>query len=534
MLAVIVERMSDARGKPGSHAKRFFHNVLWGWLGVLFALVSGIFMSPYVIHHLGDSRYGIWALALSLVDYYSLVDFGFKSAVMKYSAHYRATGEVDRLETVVATGLLYFSVAALVVCAAALAIAHNSSRFFRVPQADESSFRFLIVAVGLGCGLSVVFGTYSAVLEACGRFDITSRIAMIRDGTRVIACFALLAAGFGITAMGACLLGSGIVSHVLTYIALRRELPAMTFSPSKARLSTLRQLLGYGVHTFVANMSLNVLNQDAPLLVGHFLSVAAAGYFAYPMRLMTYPAELVLRLGTVTSSKVAEFAASDDLKAVARLAVLVNRYCLMLFLPLAVYLSIFGKQLLRVWINPEFAEHGAPLLPVLGVGVVIGLAAQYNSIAVLYGLAKHGSFARAVFAEAVLSVVGLWYVIPRYGLSATACLISTLMIMCRGLYVPFLVSRCLGMSYLRYSWEIYSRPAALITPVAAVAWLVNRVIGQPAAWSVVLGGGAAMAVCYYAAAYFLALERPHRDLINASIVSAFRVFDRTALDNPAA
>jgi O-antigen/teichoic acid export membrane protein len=516
------------------HGKRFLNNVLWGWLSVLFALVSGIFMSPYVIHHLGDARYGIWALALSLTDYYTLVDFGFKSAVMKYSAHYRATGERDRLEAVVATGLLYFSVAAIVVSLAALVIARNSSRFFRVSLADESAFRFLIVTVGVGCGLSVIFGTCAAVLEACGRFDITSRYTMIRDGIRVTACFALLASGFGIKAMGACLLGSGIVGHIITYIALRRELPDMTFSPRKARLSVLRQLLGYGAHTFLANMSLNVLNQDAPLLIGHFLSVTAAGYFGYPMRLMTYPAELVLRLGTVTGSKAAEFAAYNDLNSVSRLAILVNRYCLMLFLPLAVYLSIFGRQLLRVWVNAAFADHGAPLLPVLGAGVVVGLAAQYNSIAVLYGLAKHGAFARAVFVEAVLSVAGLWYVIPRYGLFATACLISILMILCRGLYVPYLVSRYLGIGFLRYFWEIYSRPLALMAPVTVVFWLINRAIGQPAVWSVVLGGGAAMAACYYAAAYLFALERPHREMINSYVASALRIFKTTAIDSPAA
>jgi O-antigen/teichoic acid export membrane protein len=49
-----------------------------------------------VIHHLGDERYGIWAQVFSLVDYYGLVDFGFRSAVVKYAAHFRATGEMRR------------------------------------------------------------------------------------------------------------------------------------------------------------------------------------------------------------------------------------------------------------------------------------------------------------------------------------------------------------------------------------------------------------------------------------------------------
>jgi len=71
-----------------------------------------------VIHHLGDERYGIWALVFSLVDYYALVDFGFRSAVVKYVAHFRATGEMNRLETLISTGLAYFSLAAIAVLGA--------------------------------------------------------------------------------------------------------------------------------------------------------------------------------------------------------------------------------------------------------------------------------------------------------------------------------------------------------------------------------------------------------------------------------
>ena len=84
--------MSANSPQTASRATDFFHNVLWSWLGVLFSLVAGLLLSPYVIHHLGDERYGIWVLVFSLVDYYGLVDFGFRSAVVKYAAHFRATG----------------------------------------------------------------------------------------------------------------------------------------------------------------------------------------------------------------------------------------------------------------------------------------------------------------------------------------------------------------------------------------------------------------------------------------------------------
>jgi O-antigen/teichoic acid export membrane protein len=482
-----------------------------------------------VIHHLGDERYGIWALVFSLVDYYAIVDFGFRSSVVKYAAHYRATGDLGRLDSLVSTGLVYFTSAAVVVIGAAVLIARNITRLFHILPRDESAFRFLTVTVGVGVALAIVFDTFNAVLEAYQRFDITARILILGNGLRATGCFAVIGLGWGLKAMGLCVLGSQIVTYLVAYSALRRLLPGRTFSPWKANLPMLREMLGYGVRTFTANVSLNVLNQAAPVLIGHFLSAAAVGYYVYPVRLLNYSVDLVCRLGLVTGSKAAELIAHGDIKTISRMAILVNRYCLMLFLPLAVYLVIFGRQLLEVWINPAFAANSAPLLPVLAAGVVVAVAAQFNSSAILYGLAKHGALARAVFLEAALCVGGLFFVIPRYGILAAACVVSGLMIASRGIYVPYWVSRHLGLSFSSYLWSIYARPLAIMTPIAAMAWILNLAAGAPSTWTAALGGGALMVACYYPVAFLFGLEPEHREMLVASAAGSRRMLEKVRL-----
>jgi O-antigen/teichoic acid export membrane protein len=505
--------MSTTHPQAASRATDFFHNVLWSWLGVLFSLASGLFLSPYVIHHLGDERYGIWVLVFSLVDYYALVDFGFRSAVVKYAAHFRATGEMDRLETLVSTGLVYFSMAAIVVAAASFVVARNVTRWFHVLPRDADAFRFLTITVGLAFALGVVFSTCSAVLEGYQRFDITSRILIVNNAVRVAGCFAVIFLGFGLKAMGMCVLAGQTIGYALTYKALRDILPGRTFPPRKARLSSLRQMLSYGAHTFVANISLIVLNQNAPVLIGHFLSTRLVAYYSFPLRLLGYSVDLVSRLGMVTSTKAAELTAYGDMKTIARMAILVNRYCLMMFLPLTVYLAIFGRQLLRVWLNPAFGAESAPLFPVLGAGVVIAVAAQYNSSSILFGLAKHAVLARAVLVEAILSVAALWYAIPRYGIFSAACITAVLMIVSRGIVVPYALSRYLEVAFGRYMWGIYGKALAIAAPVSVVTWLANHAIGEPASWTVVLGGGAAMATCCYALILFRGVEPEHRAMV---------------------
>ncbi|MGA2770190.1 MAG: oligosaccharide flippase family protein [Bryobacteraceae bacterium] len=509
--------------EPSTQGRHFFHNVLWGWAGVIFSLIAGIFLSAYLIHHLGDERYGIWALAFSLAEYFGLVDLGFRSAVVKYTAHYRATGDLARLEELISTGLTYFTIAGAAVFVASLAVARNITWLFpHVLPRDLAPFRFLTVTVGIGFALAVVFSACTAVLEAYQRFDMVSRIMIVTNGLRVAGCFSVVYMGYGLRALGICVLASQIVGYALTYRAMRTVLPGRTFTPRKASLSEARQMMRYGAHSFLAGTSLMVLNQDAMVLIGHFLSEALVAYYSFPLRLLSYSVDLIGRVGVVTGSKAAELTAYGDLSGISRMAVLANRYSLMMFFPLAAYLSIFGRQLLQVWINPGFAANSAPLLPVLGAGVVIAVAAQFNSSAVLYGLAKHDSLARAQFIEAVLSVAGLWYVIPRHGILGAAYVVTGLMIVSRGLYVPYVVSRHVGLSFAAYLRGIYAKPAAILAPVAAVAWLANRVLGEPASWLVALGGGAAMAACYYAIVFFWGIEAGHRKMVRNWAIDGLR------------
>lgn len=494
-------------------AEHFLKNVFWSWLGVLFSIASSLLLSPFIIHRLGDERYGIWVLVYSMVEYYGLVDFGFRSAVCKYAAHFRATGEIRQLEEVVATALFYFSGAGVIIIAGSIVLAWLSSRFFPISPQNLPAFRFLIILTGVIEGLGVLANTCTAVIEAYQRFDITNRIFVTANAVRVLGSFTVIYFGFGLRPLGGCVLFGQLLGYALTYRAMRRLLPGCSFSFRRATRAMARQLFGYGRHTFMANISLMVLNQDAPILIGHYLSAAFAGYFVYSLRLVTYSVELVGRLGLVTGSKTAELCAHGDRAGIARMAVLVNRYSLLLFLPIAAYLSIFGRQLLTVWINPSFASHGAPLIPILGAGIVIAVAAAYNSISILYGLGLHSSLARAVFVEAIASVVGLIYVIPRYGLIGAAWVVAGLLILSRGIVVQWAVSRHIGMRFTEYLGSIYRGPLLVATPVVGLTWLVNHALSAPATWPVVLGGGAVMAVCYYGIAFFFALDPNHRSLI---------------------
>ncbi len=488
--------------------------MLWSWLGVALTVVSGIFLSPYLIRKLGDEAYGVWVLAFGLIENYWILDLGLRSATVKYSAHYRATAEPERINEVLNTGVVFFSALAAALLAGSFYLSRHVQSLFRVSPAYRDALAFLVLVVGASWAFGMIFNIFNACLEGFQRFDVSSRILISVTTMRVTGLFALLAAGVGLAGLGVFVVGCQVLGYALSYLALGRVFPEARLSPRRATWSMFRQLASYGVHTLTSGVAYQLLNQGAPLLIGHFLPAAFVGYYNVPTRLLQYTGDAVDRVGLVTASNTAELTARQDRDAIARLGRYVNRYCLALFLPVAVFLSVYGRELMRVWIRkPEYAAQSAPLLPILALATTLAIAGQFNSSSILYGMARHRWFARGTLVEGLALVGTLWFVVPRYGILGAAWTVSLLMLADRGLLTPWLVCRALGIGYARYMASIYARPLAVVLPVLGFAvWMKGRVLAGGSLLEV-LAAAAAIAGVYYALAFVAVVEPPHRKLV---------------------
>ena len=503
--------LSASAQQPVRRRERFLGSVLWSWSGVLVSVFAGILLSPLTIRKLGAEGYGVWIIILTLADYMALTDLGFRSATLKYTAHYRATGEPGKVNEAINTAVLYAAAVSAVTIAAAATLTGFVARFERISPAYHRAFSILFIAVAIGWASGAVFNIFGASVEGFQRFDLTSRIWIVSVAVRSLGIAAVLLAGHGLLAMGAVLMASVALTYSLNYIAIRGVFPEFRLSPSLATFAMFRQMLAYGIHTSLATISGLFLSQSAPLLIAHFLPTAFAGYYGMALRVPNYSVDLVNKVGFITGSHSAELAARNDLGAIATMGIYVNRYCFMMFAPMAMAMIVYGKELFRIWLGAEFATMSAPLLPVLAAGITLGIAAQFNSSSILYGLGKHKGYAISVAAEAVLCVAGLYLAIPRYGMMGAAWVTSALLVLNRGLVTSWLLSRAVHSSMAAYLRGIYVSPFLVAVPTMAMSLWVKRRWLPGSNLRQVLLGGALLAMVYYAAAFFVCLERHHRD-----------------------
>jgi O-antigen/teichoic acid export membrane protein len=514
-----VSRVSEA--KP---TERFLGNVLWNWTGAAVQLLAGLIISPLIIRKLGPERYGIWALVYSMTSYYGLVDFGVRSAVVRYAAHHRARGENDQLNELINTTLLYFSMVCLVLMAVTVVLWQQAgwlSDLFRVSPAHREEFRWLILVVGFGIAIGMSQGVFSGGVEGFQRFDLSNRIRIGISALRVLGWLGLLLAGYGLIAMGMWMLVACVVLFAAYFYCFRRIFPEWRLSRRSVKLAVFKQAAGYGGQTFLATMGTRSLDQTPSLLIGYFRGTADVGYYNFPLRLVQYASEAISNVGFVAAPQSAALAAKGDHATVARLGIYANRYCLALYMPLLLYMLLYGSELFTVWLKPGFAMHSAPLLPVLFAGFAAGQAAQFCSSAILFGMGKQRGYAFAVLAEAAASVAAMILVIPRWGILGAAALTAALMMMTRGLYTPWLLCRHLRFPLGEYMRSIFWRPVATAFPVLAILYCAKLAGVRGDGWVELIAMGLLAAVLYYGIAWRTCLREEHRQVVLAKVRAAW-------------
>src|SRR5712664_4311193 len=146
-------------------------NVGSSWSALATNVAVGIFLSPFILHRLGDAAYGIWVLIFSVTGYYGLFDLGIRSSVVRYVSKFTATNENEELAKVVNTSLFSYSCIGLASMVVTLVLClYVDHVFAKIPPEMIPTARWLLFMVGGSVALGFPLGIFGGFLEGLQRF----------------------------------------------------------------------------------------------------------------------------------------------------------------------------------------------------------------------------------------------------------------------------------------------------------------------------------------------------------------------------
>src|SRR5271156_3450431 len=127
--------------------KQIVKNVSSNWFSLGINVVVGLLLSPFILHRLGDTAFGLWVLIFSITGYYGMFDLGIRSSIVRYVSKFTATGDREELANLINTSLFTYSCIGVASMLVTVIVASQVDRLFRVPADFASTARWLLLIV---------------------------------------------------------------------------------------------------------------------------------------------------------------------------------------------------------------------------------------------------------------------------------------------------------------------------------------------------------------------------------------------------
>ena len=452
---------------------RTFRNVLLAWAAFAFTVVVNFFLSPFIVHTLGNTEYGVWVLLGSLVGYMGLLDLGVRGAVSRYIARHHARAEDEDAGRVASAGLAIFSATGLVALAASVVIALLLEHLFRIPRATLLLARVVVILGGLNVAVSLVSGVFGGAVTALQRFDLDAVVGIAIGALRAVALVVTLSAGGGLLVLSLVQLGCTVLQSLVYFVLTARLYPELRYSFRGLDRAKLRKIFSFSVYSSMVHFSAAVIHSADALVIGAFLPIAAVTFFAIASTLTDYTRSIV---GAISRTMTPRASALDGLGArqeLERVLLKAGAVSSLVALPITITFILRGRAFIGLWMGPSYAETSGLILLLLSVALCVAAGRQVVASTVI-GLNRHREMVPFYIAEALINVGLSVYWVRTLGLVGVALgtmvpnLATTLLV------TPWIVHRVLGTPLWTIWTALWLRPLAAMVPFAAATWAVEH------------------------------------------------------------
>jgi O-antigen/teichoic acid export membrane protein len=451
---------------------RTFRNVLANWGAFVFAVGVNFFLSPFIVHRLGNTSYGIWTLLASIVGYMGLLDLGVQSALTRYVARYHATSSDREANRTVSAALAIFTAFGLVAIALSVLCAVVLMDHLHIPPDLVGVARQVLLISGLAVSASLVSGVFSGIVSAMQRFDLSSGMEIAIGAARAIAVIVAFQLGGGIIALALVQLAASVARGVVAFILSRYLYPELRPSLWNWSSVEMRMIFSFGVFASLLHISNMVVTSADSLIISAFMPVSAVTFFAIAASLVAYSSAIISAIAQTITPRVGAQQARTEDAGIEEVVLRAGRAATLIIIPIGITLVLRGKSFLGLWMGPEYADPSGDVLRPLAVALIV-FAAPHVAGSALIGLNRHRELAPVLVVEAAMNVALSIYWIGTLGLVGMALATAIPRITVGLTAIPWLLKRHVGAPPSRTFVEFWLRPLAAAIPFATATWLVE-------------------------------------------------------------
>lgn len=324
-------------------------------------ILSVAFYTPVMLRILGQSEFGTYQLASSVVSYLGLFSLGFGSSYTRFYMRYAVKGDYEGIAALNGMFLMIFTILAFLAGLCGCVMIHNIYGLLGEGlTADEYRIAATLMKwMVFNLALSFISSVFDCVVTAHEEFIFQKTVLFLHTLLNPFITLPLLLAGFRSAGMAAAVTGLSVVKCVVTAHFCFQKLN-VRFSFKKMRFSLLKEIWGFTFFIFLNQIIDQAAWNVDKFLLGRMSGTAAVAVYGLAGQLNSMYLEISGAVSGPFAPQINRMAADGaDNSELSRLFIKVGRIqALLLFLAISGYIW-FGKAFMILWGGPEYERSYA-------------------------------------------------------------------------------------------------------------------------------------------------------------------------------
>ena len=340
-------------------SKQIKIGALLSYFAIAFNMVAGLIYTPWMISQIGQSNYGLYTLAHSLITIF-VMDFGMSAAVSRFVSKYRAENDQQAIDNFLGIAYkLYIALDGIILAFLLIIGLFLNSIYGNLSVEEFETFKILYAIVGIFSVISFPFTNLSGILNAYENF-IGLRLADLFHKVFIIVAMVIaLLLGYGVFALVTVNAISGILTIIIKLFLIKKYTKVKVNFKCKEK-RTLKDIFGFSIWTTITSFARRMIFNISPSIIVAVSTTGAIGaaIFGLASTVEGYVSTFANALNGMFMPRISKIVhdGKKDTELVDLMVKVGRIQCIIIGVLVVGFIS-FGKSfIIDIWNKPDFTE----------------------------------------------------------------------------------------------------------------------------------------------------------------------------------
>ena len=328
------------------------------YISIILNMVVGLVYTPYMLRMLGQSEYGLYSLAASVIAYLTVLDLGFGNAIIRYTAKFISEGKKKEQEDMFGMFFLLYSGIGIVAVMIGGGLALNVETIFSeaMTPTEVERTRKMLWIMTFNLAFTFPMSIWGSIMTAYERFVFQRIVSIIRSVLNPIVMVLLLAIGYKAIAMVVVTTVFNVITLLVNwwYCKYKLEIKVNFTLP---KWIFLKEVAIYSFWIFLNAIMDRIYWSTGQFVLGIYKGAIAIAIYAVAIQLQNMFMLFSTAISSVMLPKVTNMVTQgNDEKSISDLFIKVGR---IQFIIIAFILSafvVFGKTFIELWAGSNYSN----------------------------------------------------------------------------------------------------------------------------------------------------------------------------------